>query len=70
MDQYTIAQKGLLYINTKTTHTERLNPNIGSLVIAESGLAKQTLSVLQNARTYGQSAIATVLDKVPQFDLH
>ena len=70
MDQYTIAQKGLLYINTQTTHTERLNPNIGSLVIAESGLAKQTLSVLQNARTYGQSAIAAVLDKVPQFDLH
>ena len=52
MDQYTIAQKGLLYINTQTTHTERLNPNIGSLVIAESGLAKQTLGVLQKARSY------------------
>ena len=70
MDQYTIAQKGLLYINTQTTHTERLNPNIGSLVIAESGLAKQTLGVLQKARSYSQSAIAAVLDKVPQFDIY
>lgn len=70
MDQYTIAQKGLLYINTQTTNTERLNPNIGSLVIAESGLAKQTLGVLQKARSYSQLAIAAVLDKVPQFDIH
>ena len=41
MDQYTISQKGLLYIDTKTTQTERLNPDIGSLVIAESGIAKK-----------------------------
>ena len=70
MDQYTIAQKGLLYINTQTTRTERLNPNIGCLVIAESGLAKRTLGVLQKARSYSQSAIAAVLDKVPQFEIH
>jgi galactokinase len=70
MDQYTIAQKGLLYINTQTTHTERLNPNIGSLVIAESGLAKQTLGVLQKARSYSQSAIAAVKQKISNFNVH
>tara|TARA_A100001015_G_scaffold155617_1_gene172702 strand:- start:16723 stop:17781 length:1059 start_codon:yes stop_codon:yes gene_type:complete len=70
MDQYTIAQRGLLYINTLTTQTERLNSDLGRLVIAESGLAKQTLSVLQNARSYGQSAITAVTKKVPKFDIH
>ena len=36
MDQYTISQKGLLYIDTLSTLTERLNANIGSLVNLES----------------------------------
>ena len=70
MDQYTIAQKGLLYIDTLTTKTERLNADIGSLVIAESGLSKQTLTVLQNARAYGQSAISAVKEKIPNFNVH
>ena len=70
MDQYTIAQKGLLYIDTLTTKTERLNANIGSLVIAESGLSKQTLTVLQNARAYGQSAISAVKEKISNFNVH
>ena len=70
MDQYTIAQKGLLYIDTLTTKTERLNADIGSLVIAESGLSKQTLTVLQNARAYGQSAISAVKEKISNFNVH
>ena len=70
MDQYTIAQKGLLYIDTLKGKTEPLKANLGSLVIAESGLSKQTQSVLQNARKYGQAAISAVLDKVPKFNIH
>ncbi len=70
MDQYTIAQKGLLYINTLTTQTVRLKAELGTLVIAESGLKKQTLSVLQNAKIFGKSAIAAVYEKVPEFDIH
>lgn len=69
MDQYTIAQGGLLYIDTLSKQSERLNANLGALVIAESGLAKKTLSVLQNARSYGQAAIAAVQKKIPDFDL-
>ncbi len=70
MDQYTIAQGGLLYIDTLTTQSERLNTNLGPLVIAESGLAKKTLKVLQNARSYSQRAIAAVKEKITDFDLH
>lgn len=70
MDQFTIAQGGLLYIDTLSTKSERLNANLGSLVIAESGLAKKTLKVLQNARTYSQGAIAAVQEKIVDFDIH
>jgi len=70
MDQYTISQKGLLYIDTLSTLTERLNANIGSLVIAESGITKKTLTVLENARKYGEASIAAVKEKVSDFDIH
>ena len=58
MDQYTIAQRGLLYIDTKTTQTERLNPDIGTLVIAESGIAKNT-ECSRKCRAYGQASISS-----------
>ncbi|MEO2100352.1 MAG: galactokinase family protein [Flavobacteriaceae bacterium] len=70
MDQYTIAQGGLLFIDTLSTKVQRLRADFGSLVIAESGIAKQTLSVLQNARSFGCSAIAAVESKVPGFNIH
>jgi galactokinase len=70
MDQFTIAQGGLLYIDTAKGTTERLTPNLGHLVVAESGIPKQTLEVLKNARNYGQAALAAVQENVPNFNLH
>ena len=70
MDQYTIAQGGLLYIDTKTGSTTKLPATLGKLVVAESGIYKETLTVLQNARTYGQNALEVVLKKKPNFDIH
>ncbi len=70
MDQYTIAQGGLIYIDTQNGTTTPLTPSMGSLILAESGIAKQTLSVLQNARNFAQNAIEEVKSNVPQFDLH
>jgi len=67
MDQYTIAQGGLLYIDTKTTECTSLKGNLGTLVVAESGLAKQTLSVLKKGRIYGQKAIQAIQKKHPEF---
>lgn len=69
MDQYTIAKQGLLYIDTTTNQTERLDGNLGKLVVAESGIAKQTLGVLKNGRAYQENAIAEVKKVNPDFDL-
>ncbi|WP_350291198.1 GHMP kinase [uncultured Croceitalea sp.] len=67
MDQYTIAQGGMLFIDTETGESSVLHTYIGTLVIAESGIAKQTLEVLQNARVYAQNAIASVQKSIPDF---
>jgi galactokinase len=69
MDQYTIAQGGLLYIDTQTTECTRLKGDLGTLVVAESGLAKQTLSVLKKGRIYGQEAIKAIQKKHPEFQI-
>lgn len=69
MDQYTIAQQGLLYINTTTGETRRLKADLGTLVVAESGLAKQTSEVLRNARFFQEKAIAQVQGQFPEFRL-
>ncbi|SHG99627.1 mevalonate kinase family protein [Flagellimonas flava] len=69
MDQYSIAQGGLLYIETKEGGTEPLNANLGKMVVAESGLPKQTLDVLKNGRVYGQNAILAVKEKHPEFNM-
>lgn len=69
MDQFTIAQQGLLYIDTQTGRTEHLENHLGGLVVAESGLPKKTLTVLKNARVFAQNAIDTVQNVHPEFDL-
>ena len=69
MDQYTIAQGGLLYIDTKTTDCTALPGKLGPLVVAESGIAKQTLSILKKGRIYGQEAIKAINNKYPDFNI-
>ncbi|UJH68110.1 GHMP kinase [Allomuricauda sp. SCSIO 65647] len=67
MDQYTIAQGGLLFIDTQTGQSTPLNNNLGAVIVAESGISKETLEVLNNGRVYGQRAIATVQEAFPEF---
>ena len=69
MDQYTIAQGGMLYIDTEHSKTYRLENNLGLLVVAESGIAKKTQSVLKNAKTYGIAAIESVNSEVSDFKI-
>lgn len=60
MDQYSISIGNTLFINTISGETKRLNnPNM-SLIIGESGVPKETLSVLKNLRGFAQEAISTV----------
>jgi len=70
MDQYVIAQGGLLYIDTKTGKSIDLNSQLGKLVVAESGLPKRTLDVLKNGRVYAQKAIEAVKIANPDFNLN
>lgn len=70
MDQYTIAQENVLFIDTRTGNTEKLTPNMGTLILAESGIPKQTLTVLKNARVYGQEALKAVHEYDPNFDIY
>lgn len=69
MDQYTIAQQGLLFIDTTTGKTEPLKGALVNLVVAESGIEKKTLDVLKNARNYQEEAIAHVKSKNPDFEI-
>ncbi|MEM9363561.1 MAG: GHMP kinase [Bacteroidota bacterium] len=69
MDQYTISQGGLIYIDTQNGESTKLNSNLGTLLVAESGLPKKTLDVLKNGRVYGQNAIKAVKDQYPDFDM-
>ena len=70
MDQYTIALGGLIYIDTKSGDCTALNSNLGTLIVAESGLAKKTLTVLKNASVYAQKAIQAVIEQHTDFDIH
>jgi len=69
MDQYTIAQQGLLFIDTKEGKTKRLQGNLGKLVVAESGISKETLGVLQNGRAFQENAIQEVQAHHPDFKI-
>ncbi len=69
MDQYSIAQQGLLYIDTKTNQTQQLIGSLGTLIVAESGIEKHTLDVLKNARIFQEKAIAEVRKEYPEFEI-
>lgn len=69
MDQYTIAQRGLIYIDTETGESTRLKADLGKLLVAESGVPKKTLEVLKNARVYAQQAVASVQNVHTYFNL-
>ena len=65
MDQYTISIGGLLAIDTsKKTHIN-LKGNLGSLLVIDSGITKNTLGVLKDARLNAQKALEVIqkLDK-------
>ncbi len=69
MDQFTIAHGGLVFIDTEYAKVYKLPVNLGNLVIAESGINKETLSVLKKAREYSQNSINALLKKHPDFNI-
>ena len=69
MDQYTIAHGGLVFIDTEFGEVSKLPMNLGKLIIAESGINKETLSVLKKAREYAQNSIKALLKVHPDFNI-
>lgn len=69
MDQYTVAMRGLLYIEPQSHQVKRLAGNLGKLVVAESGIEKQTIDILKNGRIFQEKAVAAVKKEHPDFDL-
>lgn len=69
MDQYTIAQRGLLHIDTEKQRSHRLPIPDWHWIVAESGVEKKTLKVLENARNWQQKALEIVQRESPDFDL-
>ena len=69
MDQYCISIGKVIFLNTINGHHTIINKKIGSLIVGESGVPKQTLGVLKNLRGYAENAIAQVHKKVPNFKI-
>ncbi|MAJ31183.1 MAG: GHMP kinase [Flavobacteriaceae bacterium] len=75
MDQFTIANSGVIYIDTLTQQLRRLPKPKGCYVIANSGISKDTLTVLAEAKKLALSSIEKAIqeegkvDKVTDFSL-
>ena len=69
MDQYTISLGNLLHIYTVNGNYKVLNTNLNTLIIAESGVPKRTLTILKHLRNYAQDAIAAVKKSYSDFDI-
>ena len=69
MDQYTISIGNLLFINTVDGSYKRIDKNLESLIVGESGVPKQTLGTLQNLRDFALKAISSVQSHVKDFKI-
>lgn len=69
MDQFTISIGDLIYIDTKHSKFNKINTSLEGIILAESGIGKETLELLANRREFTQEAIASVSDRVTDFNL-
>jgi len=69
MDQYTIALGGMVYLNTVTGRHQHLLAPWESVIIGDSGIKKDTLSVLSQAKDNALEALEIVKNQHPSFQL-
>jgi galactokinase len=70
MDQFTIAHGGLGFLAIANENWHPISNALGGLVVALSGIKKQTLAVLQQARSFQTEALEQVKKQHPEFQLH
>lgn len=70
MDQYSIGMGNIIFLETGDTFAYQTFHNpIAGLIVAESGIPKETTGVLGELKTKAKAAIAEVASKCPDFDL-
>jgi len=70
MDQYTIALGNILYIDTsKDLAFKTIGTSLNGLILAESGIPKETIGLLSRLRTKAIEAINYVKKKYPSFNI-
>lgn len=70
MDQYTISIGNMVYIKTSDPFEYKtIGTILDGLVLADSGIKKETLKVLSDAKNNAQKAIECVCQQVPGFAL-
>jgi galactokinase len=70
MDQYSIALGNIIYLETgKDFFVEVLNIPLDGLIIAESGVKKDTIGLLKKLKENSWKAINEVEEKIPNFTM-
>ena len=71
MDQFTISLGDIVYIDTSSEFSvTRIGTQMEGLILAESGIPKETFGLLDHVRTKASKAIELVCKKYPNFILH
>ncbi|MEZ4779190.1 MAG: galactokinase family protein [Flavobacteriaceae bacterium] len=71
MDQYTIAIGETIFLETgEKTQYQKLGIPINGLILAESGIRKETIGTLKNTRKGAEKAIEKVMNADSDFDIH
>ncbi|WP_397447206.1 mevalonate kinase [Polaribacter sp. R77954] len=71
MDQYSIGLGNIIYLETGNDFSYQiLKAPLTNLIMADSGVPKETLGLLKQLKTNAWKAIEEVKDKVPNFNLN
>lgn len=70
MDQYTIALGNTIFLETGTnTSFQKLGNTLDGLILAESGIGKETIGTLKNTREFAEKAIGQVKEYDSTFEI-
>jgi galactokinase len=71
MDQFTSALGDIIYLETAGNESFlKLQADLDSMIIGESGIPKNTIGLLGELKTKSQKAISIVKERIPDFDIH
>lgn len=70
MDEYTIAIGNIIYIDTsKDSDFKTIGSQLDGLILAESGIPKETIGLLSHVKTNALKSIDLVTKSYPSFDI-